>query len=309
MASSNLKGPPSLSKSSCYDDWLKEIEIWQAFTGLATEKQEPTVFLTLEGKAREAILNMDIKKIKAKVGVENIVTELNKLYLKDKLEMAYETYDAFERFRRPADMSIKDYINEFECLLSKTKKFGTTMSPDILAYSLVKSANLEEGQEHLIRTTVKDLSYIEMQLQLKNIFGDGVTPTQGGVKIRTETDVFYEETEDDNEIFYQRRQASNKRFDYQKGRYQRGRYNKNGRGNGKGNVNNPRSTPQNPKRHRNPLDSYGNISRCRICESINRWKEHCPDKPDHKLSNTAEITVSIGITYSKNVATFHRRII
>ena len=29
--------------------------------------------------------------------------------------------DASERFRRPADMSIKDYINEFERLLSKTK--------------------------------------------------------------------------------------------------------------------------------------------------------------------------------------------
>ena len=221
MTSSNFKAPPSLSKSSCYDDWLKEIEIWQAFTDLAAEKQGPAVFLTLEGKAREAIFNMDIEKIKGKDGVENTVTELNKLYLKDKLEMAYETYDAFERFRQPADMSIKDYINEFQRLISKTKKFGTTMSPDILAYRLLKSASLEESQEQLIRATVKDLSYIEMQLQLKKIFGDGVAPTQGGVKIRTETDVFYEETEDDNEIFYQRGQASNKRFSYQKGQYQR----------------------------------------------------------------------------------------
>ena len=71
-----------------------------------------------------------------------------------------------------------------------------------------------------------------MQLQLKMKFGDGVTPSEGGVKIRTETDVFYEETEDDNERFYQRGQASNKRFSYQKGRYQTSRYSKNGRGNG-----------------------------------------------------------------------------
>ena len=145
MASSNFKAPPPLSQSSCYDDWLKEIEIWQAFTDLAAEKQGPAVFLTLEGKAHEAILSMDIEKIKGKDGVENIVTELNKLYLKDKLEMAYETSDAFERFRRPADMSIKDYINEFERLLRKTNKFGTTLSPDILAYRLLKSANREES--------------------------------------------------------------------------------------------------------------------------------------------------------------------
>ena len=54
--------------------------------------------LTLEGKARETILNLDIQEIKAKNGVENIVKALNKLYLKDKLQMAYETY-AFEKFR------------------------------------------------------------------------------------------------------------------------------------------------------------------------------------------------------------------
>ena len=42
---------------------------------------------------------------------------MNKLYLKDKLQMAYETYDAFEKFCRPEKMSIKEYINEFEHLL------------------------------------------------------------------------------------------------------------------------------------------------------------------------------------------------
>ena len=47
--------------------------------------------LTLEGKARETILNLDIEEIKAKN--ENIVKALNKLYLKDKLQMAYETYN------------------------------------------------------------------------------------------------------------------------------------------------------------------------------------------------------------------------
>ena len=59
-------------------------------------------------------MNLDIKEIKAKNVVENIVKVLNKLYLKDKLQMAYETYDAFEKFRRPGKMRLKEYINEFE---------------------------------------------------------------------------------------------------------------------------------------------------------------------------------------------------
>ena len=124
---------------------------------MTDENQGPAIFLTLEGKARETILNLDIKEIKAKNGVENIVKALNRLYLKDKLQMAYETYDAFEKFRRPEKMSIKEYINEFECLLNKTKKYGSSMFSDILAYILLKSANLEDTQEQLIRATVKDL--------------------------------------------------------------------------------------------------------------------------------------------------------
>ena len=106
--------------------------------------------LTLEGKARETILNLDIQEIKAKNGVENIVKALNKLYLKDKLQMAYETYNVFERFCRPEKMSIKEYINEFECLLNKTKKHGSFMFFDILAYRLLKSANVEDIEKSAI---------------------------------------------------------------------------------------------------------------------------------------------------------------
>ena len=83
MAPTNCKAPPWLTSSTCYEDWLKEIEVWQAFTDLTDEKQGPAIFLTLEGKARETVLDLDIKEIKAKNGVESIVKALNKLYLKD----------------------------------------------------------------------------------------------------------------------------------------------------------------------------------------------------------------------------------
>ena len=89
--STSFKAPPSLAKSNCYEDWLKEIEIWQAFTDVVQEKQGPAIFLTLEGKAREAVLNLDIKDIKGSNGVENIIKALDKLFKKDKLQSAYKT--------------------------------------------------------------------------------------------------------------------------------------------------------------------------------------------------------------------------
>ena len=55
-----------LIKSTCYENWLKEIEIWQDLTDLSDGKQGPAIFLTLKGKACEAILNHYIKEIKAR---------------------------------------------------------------------------------------------------------------------------------------------------------------------------------------------------------------------------------------------------
>ena len=182
---------------------------------MTDEKQGPTIFLTLEEKARETTFKLDIKGFKAKNGVENIVKPLNKLYLKDKLQMAYETCYAFEKFSRPEKMSIKEYINAFECLLNKTKKYVFSMSSDILAYRLLKSANLEDNQEQLVRATVKELTYHAMQLQLKKIFGDKDSDLAkgSGVNVKIESDTFYGEADDTVEdVYYQRNQPSNRRY-------------------------------------------------------------------------------------------------
>ena len=112
--SSNIKAPPSLSKCSSYDEWLKEIEIWQSFTDLADTKQGPAIFLTLEGRSREAVRELDVSKISAKDGVKNIMEKLDGLYLRDKTQSAFEAYDAFEKFCRASEMSISEYINQFK---------------------------------------------------------------------------------------------------------------------------------------------------------------------------------------------------
>ena len=86
---------------------------------------------------------------------------------------------------------------------------------DILAYRLLKSANLEDTQEQLIRATVKELTYDAMQLQLKNIFGnkDSDLAKASGVKVKMESDTFYGEADDAVEdMYYQRNQPSNRRY-------------------------------------------------------------------------------------------------
>ena len=77
-------------------------------------------------------------------------------------------------------MSISDFINEFEGLLIETKQYGSNMSLVILAYQLLKTANLSEYYEWLTRAAIPELNYNFVKTQLKNIFGDN--PGKGSQK-------------------------------------------------------------------------------------------------------------------------------
>ena len=70
-------------------------------------------------------------------------------------------------FDRPSNMSIQAYLNEFDQRLFKTKSFGTVMLDDILAYRLLKSVNLSNYHEELVKATIPGLQCDIMKDQLK----------------------------------------------------------------------------------------------------------------------------------------------
>ena len=51
---SNFKSPPALNENSLYEQWEKEIAMWQTFIDLSAEKQDSAIVLTLS--ATEAML-------------------------------------------------------------------------------------------------------------------------------------------------------------------------------------------------------------------------------------------------------------
>ena len=64
------------------------------------------------------------------------------------------------------------FLNEFDRRLYKTKSYGTVQSDDILAYRLLKSANLSNNREEPIKATIPELKYDLIKDQLKKTFSD-----------------------------------------------------------------------------------------------------------------------------------------
>ena len=46
-------------------------------------------------------------------------------------------------------------------------------------------------------------------------------------------------------------------------------------------------------RHKNPLDSSGNVSRCSVRESIYYWKRDCPDANENRQKDDSKINLPV----------------
>ena len=99
--------------------------------------------------------------------MDTIITRPNRLIKKYSTITKYQAFNSFLTFKRPSTMSIQAFLNEFNKHLFTTKTYGTTKSDYILAYQLLKSANLSTHHEKLIKATIPDLQYNIKKVQLK----------------------------------------------------------------------------------------------------------------------------------------------
>ena len=160
------KTPPLLSACSNYNSWKKSVTIWSTFTSISAAKQGAAVFLTLEGSARDAVLELSGDQISGDNGLPNVIKRLDELYFKDETLQKYEAFDAFDNYRRPSHTPIPEFLHEFNMLSNKPQSYGTTLSDDLLAYKLLKATNLSPDHEKLAKATC-ELEYKSMKDQLR----------------------------------------------------------------------------------------------------------------------------------------------
>ena len=268
MASSRYVHPPELKEDINWLDYKKEVEIWQALTDLPATKQGPSIFFSLQGKAKTAALELDIDDIKKEDGVMTILTKLDKLYLQETSQSEYIAYHEFETFKRPRSMPIKEYLIKFDSLYNKIKKYKMELPDGVLAYRVLNSANLSDEEMRLCRATLNELKYETMTKQLTKIFGDILT-----------TQCLEESKEIKEEPVFE----ASVHQDYRsRSRYTRGRGRTRGRNQYQRDSN--RENAQNTNNERKKIDKAlnpvidGKQTKCNGCGSKFHWFNDCPDK-------------------------------
>ena len=291
---SSYKAPPMLNEDTSYERWKKELSLWEICTEVPVNKRAAVVCLSLKGKARDIAVNIDVASLQSDDGIKALTDELDELFLKDEDQRKYAAYENFEKFKRPSDMSIAEYIVEFEKKNTKLVEYDIDLPDAVKAYRLLDSANIPKDKGELARATLTKLTYDNMKKQLLKIF-DSVITTDKKTPIKEE-DAFYEEGEiyyeesgskgnkgemfyeesgnngSKGEIFYERSGNARGRG-YYRGRFNRGFNRGRGRGFSIGNAQGKRVSFDLNTRKKNPRNSV-----CGVCQSIYHYARDCPDK-------------------------------
>ena len=109
---------PTLLKDK-YSTWKKEMQIWEMVTSLDKTKRAPIVFSSLEGKAREAILELDTVLLNSEDGMKNLYEKLDTLFLEGINQSAFQAYETFEDYHRPTETSLEDFLVDFGRYVTK----------------------------------------------------------------------------------------------------------------------------------------------------------------------------------------------
>ena len=163
-------GLPPFSEDSDFEHWLYELELWRLVTELSKEKQGPVLFLSLNGKVRQACASLSKEELNKEDGLDKLVKKLREVYCVSQDQAMYSAYEKFETFQRPETMTITEYINEFEHLNQKLVTYKITLPSAVLAYQLLKNANLPKDKRDLARATVAELTYDAMKTKIKAIY-------------------------------------------------------------------------------------------------------------------------------------------
>ena len=72
---SSIKAPPIFNpdEDDDYESWKNDVEVWQAFTKEEPKRQGPAVYLSLKGKAREAVRGIPVNDLKKDEGVDVVL--------------------------------------------------------------------------------------------------------------------------------------------------------------------------------------------------------------------------------------------
>ena len=150
-----------------------ETQAWTVVTEMSKEKQAVAVALSLpeddERKIKEKVfgeLQLDVLSSENGMGV--LFKFLDKYLLEDELMNSWNKFEDFEKFERKPGQNIREYVADFDLKFRKLEKLNIKLPSEILAFKLLKNANLRKQERMIVLTGVNFADKENMYKQTKH---------------------------------------------------------------------------------------------------------------------------------------------
>ena len=173
--------PPILTESTSYELWKLETRAWSVITDLGKEKQAIAVALNLPNTEKNGIKErvfdeLELNDLKRENGMDILFKFLDKHLLEDELVNSLKRFEEFEIFTRQNNENIREYVNKFDLKFRKLEKLNIIITSEIVAFKLLRKANLSRHDRMIVLTGVnfvdKENMYKDMKYALIKYLGD-----------------------------------------------------------------------------------------------------------------------------------------
>lgn len=285
--SASFKNPPVLKD---YKKYKQEVELWRVCCKLEKTEQGPALALSLpDNSIKEKLIEeLGVKKLGTETGVDALLTFLDKYLLKEEIHEAYDAYTEFDSHEKLGDISMEDYIIDFEKKFQRIKNKKMDLPDHVLAFRLLDKAHLDTQMKKLVISGVdyEEPNLLEqMTASLKKFCGKGMSmcsASDSNVKVIEEG---YYGASNAAKRFQDGGRGSSFDYNYNAGnakRFQDGGRSGSSFDQGAGNPrfqDGGRSGSSFGSRPRqNKMGEDGKTLQCHICGSVYHFASRCPDK-------------------------------
>ena len=159
-----------------YERYRIELEAWREITDLPKAKQGIAVALSLPSESSSDICDkgfeqLTITDLKAENAFETLLAFLNRELQKDDISANYDKFSDFEEFRNESI-----HVTKFDQLYNRIAKRKMKLPSSILAFKLLKCANLTTDEHMIVLTGMNydeaNALYEQAKKSLKKYKGD-----------------------------------------------------------------------------------------------------------------------------------------
>ena len=172
---------PSLTGSTSYELWKLQTQAWTVVTELSKEKQAVAVALNLpeddKTKIKEKVFGeLELDVLNCENGMSVLFEFLDRYLLEDELMNSWNKFEDFEKFERKHGQNIREYVADFDLKFRKLEKIHIKLPSEVLAFKLLRNANLSKQDRMLVLTGVnfaeKEKMYVQTKHSLIKLMGD-----------------------------------------------------------------------------------------------------------------------------------------